>query len=144
MAQHQTVVLVDDLDGTAAEQTVVFSVDGQQYEIDLSRHNLQRLRDILAPYVTRARQVGPAPGARRRVRQPRTLAPVTVPVTVPATAPAATGAPPAEAAASHDSTTSAPGPSVPVALFSNPDVHRPSSTAAAPKPYPAALFSTTG
>ena len=136
MAQHQTVVLVDDLDGTAAEQTVVFSVDGQQYEIDLSRHNLQRLRDILAPYVTRARQVGPAPGAHRRVRRPRTVAPVT--------APAATGAPPAEAAASHDSTTSAPGPSVPVALFSNPDVHRPSPTAATPRPNPADLFSTAG
>lgn len=43
--------LVDDLDGGDAEETVRFALDGTQYEIDLSKSNAAKLRDILAPYV---------------------------------------------------------------------------------------------
>jgi hypothetical protein len=60
MAQHTIVQLVDDLDGTASSDvsTVLFSLDGVTYEIDLSESNAERLRDSLAQYVESARRVG--------------------------------------------------------------------------------------
>ena len=36
MAQRVNVVLVDDLDGSEAAETVNFGLDGANYEIDLS------------------------------------------------------------------------------------------------------------
>src|SRR5690242_8640106 len=39
MAQRVNVVLVDDLDGSDATETVSFGLDGAQYEIDLSAAN---------------------------------------------------------------------------------------------------------
>ncbi|TMR20990.1 Lsr2 dimerization domain-containing protein, partial [Actinomadura geliboluensis] len=36
MAQKVQVLLVDDLDGGEADETVAFSIDGASYEIDLS------------------------------------------------------------------------------------------------------------
>lgn len=56
MAQKVTVALVDDLDGKAADETVVFGLDGKSYEIDLSSSNASVLRDALATYVTAARR----------------------------------------------------------------------------------------
>jgi hypothetical protein len=50
--------LVDDLDGGDAEETVKFSLDGVQYEIDLSKKNAGKLRDLFAPYVTAGSKVG--------------------------------------------------------------------------------------
>jgi hypothetical protein len=67
MAQKVTVVLVDDLDGGPADETVSFGLDGTAYEVDLSRANADRLRDLLAPYVAGGRRVGAA-------RRPRTAA----------------------------------------------------------------------
>ncbi|MDN5918419.1 MAG: Lsr2 family protein [Pseudonocardia sp.] len=58
MAKHTTVTLVDDLDGSKAEEQVQFSVDGRSYEIDLSSKNATKLRDGLAPYVSAARRGG--------------------------------------------------------------------------------------
>jgi Lsr2 len=58
MAQKVQVVLVDDLDGGPAEETVTFSLDGVSYEIDLTRENAERLRDVLAPYVGHGRRTG--------------------------------------------------------------------------------------
>jgi hypothetical protein len=58
MAQKVTVSLVDDLDGTEAEETVEFGLDGAFYEIDLSEDNAERLRDALADYVEHARRSG--------------------------------------------------------------------------------------
>ena len=39
MAQKVQVILVDDIDGGAADETVSFSLDGVSYEIDLSTTN---------------------------------------------------------------------------------------------------------
>lgn len=137
MAQLQTVVLIDDLDGTPAEQTVTFSVDGQQYEIDLSQQNIQRLQNVLAPFITNARRTRPEPGTRRRTRRPHTPAQTTPP--------AATGTPPAKATTSEGNGTSpAHRPPVPAALFSNPHDTTPSRTETPPKPHTAGLFSSTG
>jgi hypothetical protein len=60
MAQQVLVQLVDDLDGTASSDvsTVLFSLDGVTYEIDLSEANADRLRGGLAEYVDAARRVG--------------------------------------------------------------------------------------
>lgn len=58
MAQKTLVILEDDLDGGAAEETVSFSLDGVAYEIDLSTKNAGKLRDALASYVGSARRVG--------------------------------------------------------------------------------------
>lgn len=56
MAQQTTITLVDDLDGTEADEQVEFSVDGRAYEIDLSTKNAEKLRESLAPYVAAARR----------------------------------------------------------------------------------------
>ena len=56
MAQRVEVVLVDDLDGGPADETVQFALDGVSYEIDLTAANAQSMRDALAPYLGHARR----------------------------------------------------------------------------------------
>jgi hypothetical protein len=58
MAKQTTVTLVDDLDGSEADEQVEFAVDGKTYEIDLSSTNVAKLRETLAPYISAARRVG--------------------------------------------------------------------------------------
>lgn len=58
MAKRTQILLVDDLDGGDAEETVSFSVDGVSYEIDLSTKNAASLRDTFGRYVGAARRVG--------------------------------------------------------------------------------------
>ncbi len=65
MAQKVQVILLDDLDGGTADETVGFSLDGVAYEIDLSSDNAGKLRDALAPFVGAARRAG---GRRGRTR----------------------------------------------------------------------------
>jgi hypothetical protein len=64
MAQKVQIVLVDDLDGGPAEETVRFGLDGVGYEIDLSAENAAVLRDVMAAYVGHARRVGAAPRSK--------------------------------------------------------------------------------
>ena len=68
MAQKVQTLVVDDIDGSAAEGTVRFGLDGTDYEIDLNANNAQALRDALAPYVTAGRRAG---GAARRAARGR-------------------------------------------------------------------------
>lgn len=65
MARKVQYLLVDDLDGGEAEETVSFALDGTSYEIDLSKKNAKALRDALATYVASARRAG---GRRGRGR----------------------------------------------------------------------------
>ncbi|MBA2417774.1 MAG: Lsr2 family protein [Nocardioidaceae bacterium] len=58
MAQKVQIILVDDVDGGEADETVRFGLDGTSYEIDLSRKNAQALRDTFARYVAEGRKVG--------------------------------------------------------------------------------------
>lgn len=71
MAQKVTIVLIDDIDGGEATQTISFSVDNTNYEIDVNDDNAAKLRDALAPFVGHARKVtgGPRRGARRSAAQ---------------------------------------------------------------------------
>lgn len=64
MVRKETVVLVDDIDGSKADDTIRFGFDGVAYEIDLSAVNMDKLRKALAPYVNAARKVPQARHAR--------------------------------------------------------------------------------
>ena len=58
MAQKIQTLFVDDLDGSEAEGTVRFGLDGTEYEIDLNAEHAHQLRDALARYVAASRRVG--------------------------------------------------------------------------------------
>lgn len=58
MAQKVLVSLVDDMDGSEAEETVEFGLDGVSYQIDLSTGNAEQLRVALAQYIEHARRSG--------------------------------------------------------------------------------------
>lgn len=62
LAQKVNIVLVDDIDGSEATETVSFGLDGTSYEIDLNDKNAAALREAISGYVGHARKVG---GARR-------------------------------------------------------------------------------
>ena len=66
MAQKVSIVLVDDLDGTEATETVSFGIDGTNYEIDLNDANASALREAVSGYVGHARKVT---GGSRRTRK---------------------------------------------------------------------------
>ena len=58
MAQRVNVILVDDLDGSDAVETVSFALDGVDYEIDLNDQHAGDLRNALSLYVGHARRTG--------------------------------------------------------------------------------------
>jgi hypothetical protein len=72
VAQKIQTLFIDDLDGSAAEGTVRFGLDGTEYEIDLNEEHAKALRDALARYVGAARRVS---GARRPARAGRRASP---------------------------------------------------------------------
>ncbi|NMR20339.1 Lsr2 family protein [Cellulomonas fimi] len=65
MAQKVQVLLVDDIDGVAADETVTFSLDGVSYEIDLTAAHASELRDSFGRWVGHARKVSGRSGARQ-------------------------------------------------------------------------------
>jgi hypothetical protein len=62
--QKVGVRLEDDLTGGPADETVHFGVDGRAYEIDLNAKHAANFRNLLGPFVERARLA--------RARRPRT------------------------------------------------------------------------
>ena len=62
MAQRTIVQLSDDLDGKPIRdgkgETIRFSLDRTDYEIDLADKNAKALRDTLAKYISAARRAG--------------------------------------------------------------------------------------
>jgi hypothetical protein len=67
MAQKVNIVLVDDIDGSEATETVTFGLDGSSYEIDLNDAHAASLREAMSGYVGHARKV--TGGARRAARR---------------------------------------------------------------------------
>jgi Lsr2 len=65
VAQKVQVLLVDDLDGGEADETVTFALDGVSYEIDLTTDNADKLRKLLTPYVDSGRKTGGRAGRGR-------------------------------------------------------------------------------
>jgi len=64
MARKVSIVLVDDLNGGPADETVQFKVGSTGYEIDLSAANAAAFRGHLAPFIKYARHAGRAPRPR--------------------------------------------------------------------------------
>jgi hypothetical protein len=65
VAQRVHIVLEDDIDGSQAEETVTFGLDGVTYEIDLSARNAAALRDSLSSYIGSARRTSGRNSSRR-------------------------------------------------------------------------------
>ncbi len=72
MATVTRTFLVDDLDGSTEDvESVGISLDGTDFEIDLSAANAARLREKLTKYVDHGTRVTPQPTRRsRRIVQP--------------------------------------------------------------------------
>lgn len=58
MAQKVQIILEDDIDGSPAEETIQFGLDGKNYEIDLNKGHAKKLRSALAEFSGAARTVG--------------------------------------------------------------------------------------
>ena len=66
---EKIITLIDDLDGSVADKTINFSLDGRRYTVDLSAKNADHLHRILEPYIKaaqKARRPGPKPGQRSK------------------------------------------------------------------------------
>ena len=66
MAQKTQVILVDDVDGSEANQTVTFALDGVSYEIDLNDEHAAALRESLEDWIGKARRTGGRRSSGRR------------------------------------------------------------------------------
>lgn len=64
MATVTTITLVDDLDESPADETVVFGFNGAEYEIDLSERNARALRRAFARYIEHGRKAPRGSGRR--------------------------------------------------------------------------------
>ncbi len=72
MAQRVQVLLVDDIDGGQADETVTFGLDGVSYEIDLNTDNAKALRESMSRFVDKARRTqGSRTAQRTKVRNGR-------------------------------------------------------------------------
>lgn len=56
MVQKVSYVLIDDVDGGDAVETVTFGLDGVTYEIDLSAENAARIRESFAEWIGAGRR----------------------------------------------------------------------------------------
>jgi len=74
MAKQVITVLTDDLDGSDADRTIEFGLDGVNYTIDLSDKNAGKLRKVLDPYLAVASRIGRT-GANGRIASRAAAAP---------------------------------------------------------------------
>jgi hypothetical protein len=65
VAQRTQILYVDDIDGSQADGTVRFGLDGVDYEIDLNKKHADQLAKAIRPYLDAARKV---PSSRRSAR----------------------------------------------------------------------------
>jgi hypothetical protein len=65
LAQKIQTLFVDDIDGSEAEGTVRFGLDGANYEIDLSVVHSEELHKALAPCIAHARKTSATRHAAR-------------------------------------------------------------------------------
>jgi hypothetical protein len=64
LARKIHVQLIDDISGEDAEETIRFSIDGANFEIDLSADNAADLRDTLKAYAAKGRRLRSPSGTR--------------------------------------------------------------------------------
>ncbi len=60
----KTVVITDDIDGSAGAETVTFSYQNKTYELDLGKKSQAAMEKVLKPYLDAAR-VTSSPRAKR-------------------------------------------------------------------------------
>jgi hypothetical protein len=69
MAQKVITEFIDDIDGSPAERTFTFAVDGTNYEIDLSADNIAEFKSAIGGFIESARKVkGSTSSNGRRAR----------------------------------------------------------------------------
>jgi Lsr2 len=68
MAQKVMYVLISDLDGGPADETVRFGIEGTSYEIDLSAGDAAALRKAFQQYVKAGRKVPAVASGRGKAR----------------------------------------------------------------------------
>jgi hypothetical protein len=81
MAKKITEIMIDDISGeeltSETGETVKFSLDGINFEIDLSHANAREMREALQGYISKSRRNSTNSGAPRRtssgVNDPREL-----------------------------------------------------------------------
>ncbi|SPT54256.1 Lsr2 [Actinomyces bovis] len=72
MARKTIEMLVDDIDGSEATQTVTFGLDGATYEIDLNDEHAAALRESLEEWVAKAHRIAGRANRRRGAGAART------------------------------------------------------------------------
>ena len=68
MAQQIQTILIDDIDGGDAVETVNFALDGRSYVIDLNEANAAELRKAMEKFVAAARRASSGSYQPRRQR----------------------------------------------------------------------------
>jgi Lsr2 len=71
VAQRTKILYVDDIDGSQADGTVRFGLDGVDYEIDLSKKHADQLAKAIRPFLEAARRVPASRRSARGARVPR-------------------------------------------------------------------------
>src|ERR1022692_4290969 len=71
MAKTVSVVVTDDLDGSADAEALSFGFDGHNYEIDLGKKNRAKLEKSLQPFMEAGRRTA----ARKAAKAPRAAGP---------------------------------------------------------------------
>ncbi|KNX35915.1 histone-like nucleoid-structuring protein Lsr2 [Luteipulveratus halotolerans] len=69
MAQKVQVLLIDDVDGSEAAESLTFGLDGVTYEIDLSASNADQMRHSFEGWIANARRVGGRKNSSRTSRR---------------------------------------------------------------------------
>ena len=50
--------MMDETDGSQADETVHFGLDGAEFELNLSKAHAEELRHVLEPYIKAGRKTG--------------------------------------------------------------------------------------
>ena len=69
MVRKVQVQLVDDIDGSQADETMKFGLDGTNYEIDLSAQHAEKLRASLAKFILASRRITARPASVATARR---------------------------------------------------------------------------
>lgn len=75
MATQRITFLEDDIDGSEANETVPFALDGVSYEIDLNDSHAAEIRAALRPYIDAGRKTSTGRG-RARAERPKAHHPI--------------------------------------------------------------------
>jgi hypothetical protein len=71
VATKTLIELIDDTDGSTADEEVTFGLDGVTYQIDLSEANAEKLREELDHWIAHGRRTGGRQATHSRARAPR-------------------------------------------------------------------------